>query len=34
MTAPIQIITQSGDKHLIKYQADTDTTVDLIKGAV
>ena len=30
----VQIITKSGDKHLIKYQADTDTTIDLIKGAM
>lgn len=30
----VQITTKSGDKHLIKYQADTDTTIDLIKGAM
>ena len=30
----VQIITRSGDKHLIKYQADTDATIALIKGAM
>lgn len=30
----VQIVTKTGDKHLIKYQADADATVAQIKGAL
>jgi len=34
MLGHVQIVTHSGDKHLIKYQADADATVAIIKGAM
>lgn len=34
MASFVQIITKSGDKHLIKYQADPATTVTAIKRAI